>query len=89
MKLIFLKVNVPILLWAGMKDQNIYWEQTMEFYLGLQRNKKNVVALFYPYQAHGFQALGAKIDIYTKISDWFDHYLKDEKPADWIAKGMN
>jgi len=83
------KVNAPILLWAGMKDQNIYWEQTMEFYLGLQRNKKNVVALFYPDQAHGFQALGAKIDIYTKVSDWFEHYLKDETPADWIAKGRN
>ncbi|WP_449397658.1 alpha/beta hydrolase family protein [Chryseobacterium wanjuense] len=33
------KVNVPILLWVGKKDENIDWQQTMEFYLALRRNK--------------------------------------------------
>lgn len=79
------KVNAPILLWAGMKDQNIYWEQTMEFYLGLKRNDKKVIALFYPDEAHGFQKLNSKLDIFTRVSEWIDYHLKGMK-TDWIDK---
>lgn len=79
------QVNAPILLWAGMKDQNIYWEQTMEFYLGLKRNDKKVIALFYPDEAHGFQKLNSKLDIFTRVSEWIDYHLKGMK-TDWIDK---
>lgn len=79
------QVNAPILLWAGMKDQNIYWEQTMEFYLGLKRNDKKVIALFYPDEAHGFQKAPSKLDIFIRVSDWMDYHLKGIK-TDWIDK---
>ena len=79
------QVNAPILLWAGMKDQNIYWEQTMEFYLGLKRNDKKVIALFYPEEAHGFQKAPSKLDIFKRVSDWMDYHLKGIK-TDWIDK---
>ncbi|MDQ8141117.1 prolyl oligopeptidase family serine peptidase [Chryseobacterium sp. CFS15] len=79
------QVNAPILLWAGMKDQNIYWEQTMEFYLGLKRNDKKVIALFYPEEAHGFQKAPSKLDIFKRVSDWMDYHLKEIK-TDWIDK---
>lgn len=79
------KVNAPVLLWAGMKDQNIYWEQTMEFYLGLKRNDKKVIALFYKDEAHGFQKPDSKLDIYTRVSEWIDYHLKGKK-NDWIDK---
>ncbi len=79
------QVNAPILLWAGMKDQNIYWEQTMEFYLGLKRNNKKVTALFYPDEAHGFQKPQSKLDIFMRVSDWMDYHLKGTK-IDWIDR---
>lgn len=79
------QVNAPILLWAGMKDQNIYWEQTMEFYLGLKRNDKKVIALFYPDEGHGFQKTPSKHDIFIRVSEWMDYHLKGIK-ADWIDK---
>lgn len=79
------QVNAPILLWAGMKDQNIYWEQTMEFYLGLKRNNKKVIALFYPEEAHGFQKPQSKLDIFTRVSDWMDYHLKGTK-IDWVDR---
>lgn len=79
------QVNAPILLWAGMKDQNIYWEQTMEFYLGLKRNDKKVIALFYPDEGHGFQKAPSKLDIFTRVSDWMDYHLKGMK-TEWIDK---
>lgn len=39
------KVNAPMLLWAGMKDENVTPDQTMAFYSGLVRNHKPVIAL--------------------------------------------
>ena len=80
------RVNAPILLWTGKKDQNIYWEQTMEFYIGLKRNRKKVVALFYPEEGHAFFSQEACSDISLRILDWFDYYLKGKKGTEWIEK---
>lgn len=70
------KVSSPILLWAGTKDQNIAWDQSMEFYLGLRRNNKKVVALFYKDEDHSFGNKTNREDLFIRISDWFDKYLK-------------
>ncbi len=80
------QVNAPVLLWAGMKDRNIYWEQTMEFYIGLKRNNKNVVALFYPDEGHAIYAPDACRDLESRVLDWFDYFLKDETEINWIKK---
>lgn len=79
------KVNAPILLWAGKKDENIQWDQVMEFFIGLKRYKKNVIALFYPNQSHAFfNGTSAEQDLSTRIIQWWDYYLKDEKNIEWI-----
>lgn len=80
------RVNAPILLWTGKKDQNIYWEQTMEFYIGLKRNRKKVVALFYPGEGHAFNSQEACNDLSLRILDWFDYYLKGKKGVEWIEQ---
>lgn len=79
------QVNSPILLWTGMKDENIKWEQTMEFYLSLRRNNKKVIALFYEDEGHHMIKERNREDLYFKISDWFDYHLKGEK-KNWIDK---
>ncbi|WP_333853012.1 alpha/beta hydrolase family protein [Epilithonimonas sp.] len=76
-------VQKPILLWTGKKDFNIFWEQTMEFYLGLRRNHKRVIALFYPDDGHNLFKINNRIDLYSRISDWLDFHLKD-KDVRWI-----
>nr|WP_199156170.1 prolyl oligopeptidase family serine peptidase [Pedobacter sp. ASV2] len=78
------QVNAPILLWAGKKDENIAWDQVMEFYVGLKRNDKSVVALFYPNEGHSLEQFGARKDLVVRTLDWFDYFLKDEKDIDWI-----
>ena len=80
------QVNAPILIWTGMKDQNIYWEQTMEFYIGLKRNNKKVVALFYPNEAHALQSPEENRDLVSRILEWFNYFLKGEENAGWIDK---
>jgi dipeptidyl aminopeptidase/acylaminoacyl peptidase len=79
------KVNAPMLLWAGKQDENVPWDQTMEFFMGLRRHNKKVVALFYP---NGRHALGAnsdeKKDLHRRVLEWWDYFLKDKKNVPWI-----
>ena len=80
------QVSAPVLLWTGMKDQNIYWEQTMEFYTGLKRNNKKVVALFYTREPHAFNTPDACRDLVSRILTWFNYFLKGEEDVGWIDK---
>lgn len=79
------KVIAPILLWAGKEDKRIDSDQVLEFYVGLRKNNKNAVALFYPGQAHVFKR-GSKEekDLSTKITEWFDYFLRDQRKVEWI-----
>ncbi|MYY43976.1 alpha/beta hydrolase family protein [Elizabethkingia anophelis] len=82
------KVNAPILLWAGKEDDNVPADEVMEFYIGLKRYKKPVVALFYPDQGHSF--VGAAFeDYFTRSLEWWDYFLKDQKNVPWINKEVN
>ena len=77
-------VTSPMLLWCGMQDKNVNWEETQTFYNALKRNKKNVIALFYPDDGHSMWQEASKTDLSYKILDWFDFYLKDHKTAIWV-----
>ncbi|WP_353151499.1 prolyl oligopeptidase family serine peptidase [Chryseobacterium sp.] len=78
-------VSAPILLWAGKKDENIQWDQVMEFFIGLKRYKKDVIALFYPDQSHAFfNGTPAEKDLTERIIQWWDYHLKDRRDVDWI-----
>ncbi len=83
------KVSAPILLWAGKKDRNIAWDQVMEFFIGLKRHGKDVIALFYPNQGHttGTTTPEGK-DLYRKNMEWWDYFLKDKKDIPWIQQQM-
>ncbi|BAP31072.1 prolyl oligopeptidase active site domain protein [Chryseobacterium sp. StRB126] len=78
------EISAPIFLWTGVNDRNIDWNQVMEFYIGLKRNKKEVVALFYQNEAHGFLKRSNKIDIARRVEQWFEYHLKDGIKADWM-----
>lgn len=81
------KVNSPILLWAGKKDENIAWDQVMEFYIGLKRNKKDVIALFYPETGHDLDPNSPeRKDLYRRVLEWLDYFLKNKKNIPWIDK---
>ena len=79
------RVSSPMLLWCGMQDKNVNWEETRTFYNALKRNKKKVVALFYPDDGHAMWQETSKADVTSKILDWFGFYLKDSKNVTWIS----
>lgn len=83
------KVSAPMLLWAGKEDKRIDAGQVMEFYIGLVRNKKEVVALFYPGQRHVFTRGSAEEkDLSLKIMEWLDYFLQNKKNIPWIDRQM-
>ncbi|WP_165690241.1 alpha/beta hydrolase family protein [Elizabethkingia bruuniana] len=80
-------VNAPILLWAGKNDDNVPADEVMEFYIGLKRYKKSVIALFYPDQKHSFTGKAFE-DYFTRSLEWWDYFLKNKKYVTWINKEM-
>ncbi len=83
------RVNAPMLLWTGMKDENVRWDHTMEFYLGLKRSNKEVIALFYPTQEHILEKGSRAIkDLNQRTMEWWDYFMKDKKDVEWINKQL-
>lgn len=80
------KVNAPMLLWTGMEDENIKWEEIRSFYNALRRNKKRVIALFYRDEGHSLQNNGANLDLSLRTLDWFNYFLKDDHSSSWIGQ---
>lgn len=79
------QVSAPMLLWTGKKDQTVDWGHTMEFYLGLKRNHKNAVALFYQDEPHHMTRMETARDLHFKVLDWLDYHLKDDtSQKEWI-----
>jgi dipeptidyl aminopeptidase/acylaminoacyl peptidase len=72
-----------------MKDQNVPWDQTMEFFIGLKRNQKPTIALFYPNGRHAlaFDSKEKK-NLHTKVLEWWDYFLKNKKNVPWIDRQM-
>lgn len=82
-------VNAPMLLWAGMKDNNVLPSQTLEFYTALVRNRKDVIAIFYANQGHILDTESIEMrDISQRTMEWWDYFLKDKKDVGWIDKQM-
>ncbi|WP_223609531.1 prolyl oligopeptidase family serine peptidase [Chryseobacterium sp. OSA05B] len=83
------RVGAPILLWTGLKDQNVVPEQTMEFYIALKRSGKQVVALLYRNGGHDL-GIGTREnrDLNRRMIDWWDYFLKDKSDIEWIDQQM-
>lgn len=83
------KVKTPLLMWTGLEDMNVHWEQTRHFYIALKRYNKAQIALFYKNEGHSLIHKRQAQDLTNRSLDWFDYYLKDKKNIAWIHKGVN
>jgi dipeptidyl aminopeptidase/acylaminoacyl peptidase len=78
-------INAPILLWNGSNDKNVSPAQSKMFFLGMKRLQKKAVLLEYLNDSHNIVLPENQLDLDIKTWQWFDHYLKNKSPADWIA----
>lgn len=82
------KLNTPILFEVGDNDQNVNWFQGIAYYNAARRAAKPFVLLVYAKEGHGLRSDKNRIDYQQRILTWFGHYLKGEKPEDWVTKGI-
>jgi dipeptidyl aminopeptidase/acylaminoacyl peptidase len=83
------KASTPILLMHGTGDDNVNFNQSLEFYLSLRRLKKPVWLLEYQEQGHVLPDQGGEgIDFTIRQQQFFDHYLKSAPAPLWMVEGI-
>ncbi len=82
------RVTTPLLIEHGDEDGAVPWYQSIEYYLALRRLDKDVIFLQYRGEPHHLKKYPNKLDYSIKMKEYFDHYLKGEPAAEWIAKGV-
>ncbi|WP_194755916.1 S9 family peptidase [Aliidiomarina indica] len=82
------KINTPMLIQFGDKDEAVPWEQGIEYYLALRRLDKPVVMLHYEGEPHHLQQFANKIDYTIKMLEFFDYHLKGEEAPNWWTEGL-
>ncbi len=82
------RIETPLLILFGDKDDAVPWYQGIELYLAMRRLEKDCVFLQYRDEPHHPQKYPNKLDWFKKMKEYFDHYLKGQPGPDWIIKGI-
>jgi dipeptidyl aminopeptidase/acylaminoacyl peptidase len=82
------RINTPLLIQFGDKDEAVPWEQGIELYLALRRLEKDAIFLQYHDEPHHLQKYANRLDYSIKMKEYFDYYLKGITPPGWITEGI-
>ena len=81
------KINTPLLIQFGDKDEAVPWYQGIELYLAMRRLEKDCVFLQYGDEPHHLKKYPNKLDYSIKMKEYLDHYCKGLPAAEWISSG--
>lgn len=81
------KLTTPLLMMHNRRDNQIQWNQAVEFYMALRRLKKRVWLLQYDRASHTLGGDQAK-DYTLRLMQFFNYYLKGELPPKWMTQGI-
>lgn len=82
------RIETPLLIEFGDKDEAVPWYQGIELYLAMRRLEKDCIFLQYRGEPHHLKKYANKLDYTIKFKQYLDHYLKGEEAADWIKEGV-
>ena len=82
------KVNTPLVIMHNDADGAVPWYQGIEYFTALRRLGKKVWMLQYNGEDHNLVERKNRKDLSIRLSQFFDYYLKDAKPAKWIRAGL-
>jgi dienelactone hydrolase len=82
------KVATPLLMMANKEDNDIAFEQGVEFFSALRRLGKRAWMLQYDGQGHLANSKKASEDLEIRMKQFFDHYLKDSACPRWMLYGV-
>jgi len=81
------KVNTPILIMFGDKDDAVPWHEGVQYHLALERAGKDSIFLQYKGEPHHLKQFPNQLDFSIRMMEYFDHHLKGEPAPDWMIKG--
>lgn len=82
------KVTTPLLLFHCKADYAVSWQHSVELFSALRRLQKPVWLLQYDDGNHDLDLEKDKIDYTIRITQFFDHYLKDHPMPRWMSAGI-
>jgi dipeptidyl aminopeptidase/acylaminoacyl peptidase len=82
------RINTPLLIQFGDKDDAVPWEQGIELYLAMRRLGKDAVFLQYHNELHHLRHFPNRLDYAIKMKEYFDHYLRGYPAPEWITVGQ-
>ncbi|TDQ80123.1 alpha/beta hydrolase family protein [Sphingobacterium yanglingense] len=77
-------VQTPVLMMHNDQDGAVPWEQGIELFMGMRRLGKPAWMLNYKGEGHLLNKEENKDDFTVKVTDFFDHYLKDKPKPSWM-----
>jgi dipeptidyl aminopeptidase/acylaminoacyl peptidase len=82
------RINTPLLIQAGDRDEAVPWQQSIEMYLAMRRLGKDCIFLQYRDEPHHLKKYPNKLDYSIKMKQFFDHHLKGQPAPDWMTEGV-
>lgn len=84
------KIQTPLLIMHNDDDGAVPWYQGIEFFVALRRLNKPVWMLSYNGEPHNLKtsSWANRIDLSTRMFQFFNHYLKGEPEPEWMKKGI-
>lgn len=74
------KIVTPTLFIGGEKDWNVPILNSEQMYQALKRLGRTTQLVVYPNEHHGLRKPSYQKDRWERYLDWYDRYVKDEKP---------
>lgn len=75
--------KTAVLIYGGLADTRVEPSQSLEYYRRLKMNDHPAVRLVrYPGEGHGNSKQPGRIDVCLRLIDWFNWYVKENKPVD-------
>jgi dipeptidyl aminopeptidase/acylaminoacyl peptidase len=82
------KVTTPFLMLHNDKDDICNFSDAIQFFTGLRRLGKKVWMLQYDNEYHSIVNPDRQNDYALRMTQFFDHYLKDAPAPRWMTKGI-
>jgi dipeptidyl aminopeptidase/acylaminoacyl peptidase len=84
------RVTTPLLMMHNDNDGAVPWYQSIEMFMALYRLNKPVWLLNYNGMDHNLEARfwANRVDLDTRMFQFFNHYLKDSAAPKWMEKGI-
>lgn len=79
------RVETPMLLMHNINDGNVRFTQGRQFFVALQRCGKPSWLLQYDKSWHTISNVKQTTDFTTRVTQFFDHYLKEQPMPCWMA----